>query len=260
MAIKTPQQIAAMRHGGKILGKILLALAKNAQPGITTKELDNQSRVLMEQYKVKPSFLGYHGFTATICTPKNEEVVHTIPDDRPLREGDVLTIDCGVIHEGFHTDSAITVGIGEINDTAKKMIETGEKALHKAISLAKDGTPIKILSRAIQQTVENNGYWIVRELVGHGIGTNLHEDPMIPNFEADAPNFKLKAGMTIAIEPIFTAGKAGIKTLSDGWNIVTKDRSLGMQVEHTILITENGSEILTGREALDPVYSTFKQS
>lgn len=260
ISYKTAEEIEFMRKGGKILGAILLDLAKMTQPGVTTKMLDNRARELMKKYGVKPSFLGYHGFPGVICTPVNNEVVHTIPNDKPLQEGDVLTIDGGVIYEGFHTDSAISVGVGTINKEAQRMIRVGEEALHAGIQTVGPGVPIKDISRNIEHILKKNGMTVIRELIGHGIGRKLHEDPQMPNCEADASNFKLKPGMTIAIEPIFYAGKGGIKTLSDGWNIVTADGSLAMQVEHTIAITENGYEILTQREDLDPVYPSFSQS
>lgn len=254
---KSPADLAAMREGGKILGKILVELAKIVTPGITTKYIDEKARVLLRQYEAEPSFLGYHGFPGVICTPVNNEVVHTIPNSNPLKEGDLLTLDFGVLYKGFHTDSAISIGVGKIDEQARRLIQIGETALHAAIKKVKYGTPIRIISQTVQQVIEKNGCKVIRELIGHGIGKNLHEDPQIPNFKHDAPDFILKAGMTIAIEPIFCAGKPGIKTLEDGWNIVTKDGSLAMQVEHTIAITEEGCEILTKRKELDPVYPIF---
>lgn len=254
ITFKSIHDIAAMREGGKILGKILVELAKSVVPGITTKWLDEKTRVLLKQYNAEPSFLGYRGFPGVICTPVNNEVVHTIPNNRPLKDGDILTIDFGVLYKGFHTDSAISIGVGAINEEKKRLIQIGEKALLTAIKKVKHGTPIRIISETIQKIIEGNGCRPIRELIGHGIGKNLHENPQIPNFGPDAPDFILKTGMTIAIEPIFCAGKAGVKTLEDGWNIVTKDGSLAMQVEHTLAITEAGCEILTKREELDPVY------
>ena len=254
---KSPAEIASMKIGGQILGKILLELAKMACPGMTTRHLDQKARELLKQYGAKASFLGYHGFPGVLCTPVNEEVVHTIPNERPLKDGDLLTLDFGVIYDDLHTDSAISIGIGKIDGKKKKLIQTAETALAAAISKAGPGIPVKTLSHEIQKTIEQNGYSVIRELIGHGVGKNLHEDPPIPNFEADAPDFKLRPGMTIAIEPIFSAGKRGIKTLEDNWNIVTMDGSLAIQVEHSIAITEKGCEVLTKREALDPVYQNF---
>jgi methionyl aminopeptidase len=248
---KSAKEIAAMRQGGAILGRILLELGKMAEPGMTTAQLDAKARQLIKQYGTQPSFLGYKGFPAVICTAINEEVVHTIPSDRILQDGDLLKIDGGVYHQGFHTDSAIAVPVGPkavANPTIRKLIKTAEMALSQAIDIIRPGLAIHKISHLIQEIIERNGFSVVRELSGHGVGKTLHEDPAIPNFEADAPNFHLKPGMTIAIEPIFCAGKAGIKHLADGWNIITKDRSLAVQVEHTILITETGSEVLTQRK------------
>lgn len=257
---KSPRDIEAMREGGAILGKILLELAQVAEPGMTTAELDRRARELIKKYGTQPSFLGYRGFPGVICTAVNEEVVHTIPCERILKDGDLLKIDGGVYHKGFHTDSAIAVPIGPAarsNDKIRKMIKTAEIALSSAIDLLRPDLPVRKLSKLIQEVIERNGYSVIRELSGHGVGKVLHEDPAITNYEADAPNFHLKAGMTIAIEPIFCAGKPGIKHLDDGWNIITKDRSLAVQVEHSILITETGPEVLTRRLELDPLYPTL---
>ncbi|MEK7544928.1 MAG: type I methionyl aminopeptidase [Patescibacteria group bacterium] len=257
---KTPAEIADMKHGGKILGKILTHLANEMKPGLTTKMIDDRARELLEKYKVEASFLGYHGFPGVICTPVNEEVVHTIPGERVLEEGDFITLDFGVIYKGWHTDSAITIGVGKISKEKQDMIRAGEEALFAAIKKVGPGVEIRVISETVQGVIEKNGYKIIRELIGHGIGRNLHEDPQVPNYSADAGKQKLKAGMTIAIEPIFCAGKPGIKTLADDWNIVTKDGSMAAQVEHTIAITEDGYEILTEREDMKSVYETFYQS
>lgn len=257
---KSAEEIAVMREGGAILGKILLELATMVEPGMTTMQLDAKARELIKKYETQPSFLGYKGFPAVICTAVNEEVVHTIPSDRILKDGDLLKIDAGVYHQGLHTDSAIAVPVGETaraNPIIKKLIKTAETALSSAIDLLRPGLPVHKLSRIIQKIIERNGFSVIRELSGHGVGKMLHEDPAIANFEADAPNFHLKPNMVIAIEPIFCAGKPGIKHLEDGWNIITKDRSLAVQVEHTILITETGSEVLTRRTQLDPLYPTL---
>lgn len=236
-----------MREGGKILGLILAELEKMVKPGISSLDLDKKAEDLMKEYKVKPAFKGYHGFPNVICTNVNDEVVHGIPNNRLLKEGDIITIDCGVIHGELYTDSAITVAVGKISPEIKKFIDIGYKALNKAIEAAKPGVRISTLSGIIQDIVEKNGYSIVRDLVGHGIGLELHEDPNIPNFRDSEIGPLLQVGMTIAIEPIITMGNFKVKTLSDGWTIVTKDKSLAVQVEHTIAITEKGSEILTKR-------------
>lgn len=255
--IKTTGEQAAMREGGRILGEILTELARAAKPGVTTKELDLRARDLIKHHKTQPSFLGYRGFPGVICTAVNEEVVHTIPSDRILKDGDLLKIDGGVYHRGFHTDSAIAIAIGTATPLVKKLIKTAEIALQTAIDTIHPGISIRTVSSVIQEVIERNGFHVIRELTGHGVGDNLHEDPIIPNFGADAPARTLVPGMTIAIEPIFCAGKPGIKTLADDWNIITKDRSLAVQVEHTLLITETGVEVITRRKELDPVYATW---
>lgn len=259
---KTAKDIEAMREGGKILGQVLLDLARIVEPGMTTGHLDLKAREFIKKYGSQPSFLGYRGFPGVICTAVNEEVVHTIPGERILQDGDLLKIDGGVYHKGFHTDSAIALPVGPLgrkSDKIKKLIKTAEIALETAINLVRPDMPVRKIAQAIQDTIERNGYSVIRELSGHGVGKVLHEDPAITNYGSDAPNFHLKAGMTIAIEPIFCIGKAGIKTLDDGWNIITKDRSWAVQVEHSILITETGFEVLTQRPELDPVYPTLLQ-
>ena len=259
---KTPKDIEAMREGGALLGQILLELARMVEPGMTTLYLDTKARELIKKYGSQPSFLGYRGFPGVICTAVNEEVVHTIPGERVLQDGDLLKIDGGLYHKGFHTDSAIAVPVGPLgrkSDKIKKLIKTAEMALSSAIDLVRPDVPVRKISKIIQEVIERNGYSVIRELSGHGVGKMLHEDPSITNFEADAPNFHLKANMVIAIEPIFCTGKAGIKTLDDGWNIITKDRSWAIQVEHSILITETGFEVLTRRPDLDPLYPSLLQ-
>jgi methionyl aminopeptidase len=236
-----------MRDAGKILGEILAELEKHIKPGITTEELDQIAEKMMTERGVKPAFKGYHGFPASICTCVNDEVVHGIPNNLPLEEGDLLTIDSGVILDGFYSDSAITVGVGKIKPEAQKLIDTATKALEKAMAIARPGIRTNALSRAIEETVRKQGFDIVKELSGHGIGVALHEDPYILNYEEEHLGPILQAGMTFAIEPIITLGSARIKTLKDGWTIVTKDGSLAVQVEHTIAITEKGAEILTKR-------------
>ena len=236
-----------MRKAGAILGQILAELERRVRPGITTLELDKLAERMMHDMGVKPAFKGYRGFPASLCTCLNEQVVHAIPDDTILQEGDLLTIDSGVILDGFYSDSAITVPVGRIKPRAQKMIDTATKALNEAISVARPGIRTNVLSRTIEEIVRAEGFGIVLELSGHGIGKSLHEDPYILNYEEEHPGPTLQPGMTLAIEPIITLGSPKIKTLRDGWTIVTKDGSLAVQVEHTIAITEKGAEILTKR-------------
>ena len=245
--IKNTQEIGVMREGGGILGLILHELGKMIVPGVATQELNEKAEQLMSKFEVKASFKGYRGYPASICTSVNEEVVHGIPGPRPLLEGDIITIDCGVFYKGFHTDSAITRGVGQISSEKQKFIATAEKALFKAIKAIRPGIRIKVISGIIQNTVEKNGYSAVRDLVGHGVGQSLHEDPQIPNFVDSDPGPMLQPGMTLAIEPIINMGSYEVKVRRDGWTFVTRDGSPSAQVEHTIAVTEKGAEILTKR-------------
>ncbi len=245
--IKDKEEIGAMREGGKILGLVLAELGKMVAPGMTTLELDALAEKIIVSHGGKPSFKGYRGFPGTLCTSINEQVVHGIPGQIKLHEGDVLTIDCGVFYKGFHTDSAITVGVGSIEPYKKKFIDTTKKALQKAIEAVRPGIRLRKLSQIIQDTVEKEGYSPVRDMVGHGIGTKLHEDPCVYNFVNDEPSPILQPGMTIAVEPIISMGDYRIKTLRDKWTTVTCDGSLAAQFEHTLAVTEKGCEILTKR-------------
>jgi methionyl aminopeptidase len=247
ITIKDKQEIQAMREGGKILGIVLHELGKMAAPGITTAQLDTKAEEIIADHGAVPSFRGYRGFPSALCTSINEQVVHGIPGPYVLKEGDLLTIDAGVLYKEFHTDSAITVGIGRIDESIARFIATAEKALSKAIETVRPGIRVRNISGVIQDIVEKNGYSCIRDLVGHGIGKNLHEDPQIPNFRDGDPGPILQAGMTIAIEPIIAMGDFDVKILRDGWTFVTKDGSLAAQVEHTLAITEKGAEILTRR-------------
>jgi len=231
------------------LGLILNELKEIVAPGIKTRDIEKHADELFKKYNVKPSFLGYHGFPSSICAAVNEEVVHSIPGDKILRNGDIISIDAGVFFEGLHTDSAITVGVGSIAPEVKRFILAGEEALSKAISIARPGARLAEISRIIEKTIRGYGYAPVKELTGHGVGRLLHEDPMVLNYvDNSAPDIILREGMTLAIEPIYAMGSAEIKTLRDRWTIVTRDGSLAAQVEHTIAITENECEVLTKRE------------
>lgn len=248
IGLKNKEELQAMREGGKILGQILVQLQQLAQPGITCLELNAKAEELMRKYGVLPSFKGYNGFPAVICTNVNDQVVHGIPTNYTLRDGDLLTIDAGVIHKDFHTDSAVSFGVGVgLSTVGQKLIKTAEKALAKAIEKARPGIRVGQLSAVIQDTVEREGFTVVRELIGHGIGHHLHEDPEVPNFRDGNPGALLQPGMTIAIEPIITAGRKELKLLDDDWTYITKDKSLAAQVEHTIAITDKGAEVLTAR-------------
>lgn len=236
-----------MRESGKILGKVLSELQKATTAGVKTIELDNLADKLIKTYHGIPSFKGYHGFPGTVCICINEEIVHGIPGNRIIEEGDLVTIDCGVTLKGFITDSAITFGVGTIDSNSKKLIRTTQKALDNAIKIAKPGVRTTELSKIIEKTVKKQGLSIIKELSGHGVGKSLHEDPLILNYYDGHPGPLLQPGMTIAIEPIVSMGSNKIETLDDDWTMVTRDSSLTAQIEHTIVITEKGAEILTIR-------------
>lgn len=243
--IKSEEAIGSMRKAGKVLGDTLKYLKSIAKENMTTKDLDVEAEKFIKSYGMVPGFKGYNGYPATICSSVNDEVVHTIPNNRKLACGDILTIDCGVIYEGWNTDAAITFGIGAIDDEISSFIDVAKQAFLEGVKFVKPGNRIGDISHAIQKKVESAGFNIVRELTGHGIGRKLHEYPNVPNYGKPHSGHVLKPGMTIAIEPIITRGERFVKTLKDGWNIVTKDGSLAAQHEHTVLVTDRGHEILT---------------
>lgn len=243
--VKTQDEINAMREGGKMLATVLQHVKAETKVGMTTKDLANIAAAKLKELGGKPAFLGYRGFPDVICIAINEEVQHTIPGDRVIHEGDIVNCDFGVLWKGLITDAAITYPVGEISDEAKNLLAGTEAALNAAVKVVKHGVRVKEVSKAIEKTLKGYGLDIVRELCGHGVGHALHEDPDIPNFGADGSSFRLKAGMTIAIEPIAVAGKADIEFLPDGWNIITKDDSWAAQFEHSLLVTYEGCEVLT---------------
>jgi methionyl aminopeptidase len=248
--IKDKNEIRLMQESGEILALVLSEMERKIAPGIFTEDLDRLAEEIITSHGAKPAFKGYKGFPKTICSCINEEIVHGIPGKRELKEGDIITIDCGVVYKDFYSDSAITRGVGIIKPEAEKLIKTSEKALKKAIEIAKPGIRIRDISRVIEKTVAKNGFSIIKDLVGHGIGKKLHEDPQIPNFvDKTDPGPLLQPGMTLAIEPIISAGNGEAKVGRDQWTYITKDGSLSAQTEHTIAITEKGCIILTKREA-----------
>ena len=244
--IKTEQEIQIMKEGGKILREILKKLSEMVKPGITTNNLEELANKLVLSYKVKPSFLGYDGYPNILCTSLNDEVVHGIPSDRVLKECDLLKIDMGVLHKSFHTDSAITVLVGNRGDSVRRnLIQTTKEALEIGISKAKVGNTLGDIGAAIQKHVENEGFNVVRDLVGHGIGRELHELPQVLNYGKAETGERLAAGMVIAIETMVVTGKWTIKNGKDGFVFVTKDSGLAAHFEHTVAITDRGPEILT---------------
>lgn len=247
--IKSAQEIETMRQSAKIVATVLKEISELVQPGMTTADLDAYAEKRIREMGATPSFKGYHGFPGSICSSINHEVVHGIPNRRKvIRSGDVLKVDTGAYYEGFHGDSCITIGVGKVSPEAEKLIRVAEETLYKGIEKVKAGAFLLDLAGAIQDHAEANGFKIVEEFTGHGVGRNLHEEPSVFNARTyDLPNVKLKAGMTLAIEPILNAGSRFTRILSDKWTAVTVDNSLSAQFEHTVLVTETGYEILSDR-------------
>ncbi len=250
--IKSGREIEIMRQSALIVATVLKEISELVQPGMTTADLDAHAEKRIREMGATPSFKGYHGFPASICSSINNEVVHGIPNPKKvIRAGDVLKVDTGAYQQGFHGDSCITIAVGEVTPEAAKLIRVAEEALFEGISQVKAGNYLIDIAGAIQDHVEANGFTIVEDFTGHGVGRNLHEEPSVFNFRTrEMPNVKLRAGMTLAIEPILNAGSKFTRTLSDRWTAVTVDNSLSAQFEHTVLVTDRGYEILTDRSKL----------
>ena len=246
VSIKSQSEIALMREAGKILAKVHEELKDAIRPGMSTLDIDKLGEKIIRGYGCIPSFLNYNGYPASICVSVNDEVVHGIPHkDHILCEGDIVSLDAGVIYKGYHADAARTYGVGKISDEAAKLIEVTQQSFFEGIKMAKDGNHLHDISNAIADYCESFGYGVVRDLVGHGIGKNLHEDPQIPNFRQRRRGIKLQKGMTLAIEPMVNAGTYEVAWLDDDWTVVSEDGSLSAHYENTILITDGEPEILT---------------
>lgn len=246
VTIKSKKEIELMREAGKMLEEVHNKLADFVKPGISTLEIDQFGEKAIRDLGCVPNFLNYNGYPASICVSVNDEVVHGIPSkDRILQDGDIVSLDAGLIHEGYHSDAARTHAVGNISEEAKRLIEVTKQSFFVGIKLAVPGNHLFDISEAIQKYVESNGYSVVRDLVGHGIGTHLHEDPQIPNFKQRRKGMKLRPGMTLAIEPMVNEGSYDVVWLDDDWTVVTEDGSLAAHYENTIVITEDGCEILT---------------
>lgn len=243
--LKTPQEIDVMRRAGKATATILQEMRRAVAPGVTTKDLDLIAERMCGELGVKPAFKGYRGFPACVCISVNDQVVHGIPGDLELKEGDIVGLDFGVICDGYHGDSAITVPVGKISAEAQKLVDATRECLMRGIEQATVGNKLFDISYAIQNYVEGLGFSVVREFVGHGIGRSLHEDPQVPNYGPKGKGVPLKEGLVLAIEPMINAGKHAIRVESDGWTAVTMDGSLSAHFEHTVAITKSGPEILT---------------
>ena len=243
--LKSPQEVEKMRRSNRIVAEILREIQGVARPGMKTRELDELAQALLLKYGARSAFRGYNGYPAVLCTSVNEEVVHGIPSDRVLKEGDVLSLDFGVVYDDYYGDSAITIPIGGITPEAERLLRVTKEALDLAIEQARPGNHISDISATIQRHVESQGFSVVRDFVGHGIGKYMHERPQIPNFGAPGRGVRLKPGMTLAIEPMINAGGYEVMVLEDGWTAVTKDRSLSAHFEHSVAITDNGPDILS---------------
>ena len=246
VTIKSAEEIELMRQAGKYLAKVHQELERAIKPGISTWEIDKIGEETIRSLGCEPNFLNYQGYPASVCVSVNDEVVHGIPSKkRILHEGDIVSMDAGVIYKGYHSDAARTVGVGEISKEAQQLIEVTKQSFFTGIQFAKEGCHLHEISNAIAAYNESYGYGVIRDLVGHGIGTELHEDPQIPNFTQERRGIKLYEGMTLAIEPMVAAGGYAVKWLDDDWTVVTADHSLAAHYENTVLVTKNGPEILS---------------
>lgn len=234
-----------MREAGKITGAALMLGGEMVKEGVTLKAIDKKIRTFIESHGAKPSFLGYAGFPASACISVNSEVIHGIPDDRVLKNGDIVKIDVGAYYKGYHGDSANTFGVGEISPEAEKLIEVTRQSFYDGIAKIKQDCRIGDISAAVQETVEKNGFSVIRDYVGHGVGRNLHEEPDVPNFGRAGRGPRVVKGMTFAVEPMVCIGDYHVRTLDNDWTVVTLDNSLSAHYEHTLALTDNGVELLT---------------
>ena len=242
---KTPAQIAVMRRAGSVVAEMHEACTRAAKPGATTADLDAAAREVLDRRGAQSNFLSYHGFPAVACISPNEVIVHGIPGERLIDEGDIVSVDCGAIVEGWHADAAITIPVGAIDVESRRLLETTRAALDAAIAEAAVGNRLGDIGAAVEGVARPAGFAVVREYVGHGIGTAMHEEPEVPNYGLPGRGMRLRAGMVLAIEPMVNAGRRTTRLLDDGWTVVTADGSRSAHFEHTVAITENGPEVLT---------------
>ncbi len=242
---KSAEELALMKHAGQIVARVLNELGNISQPGVSTKKLDDLAYKIIKGAGAEPAFLGYKGFPSSICTSINEQVVHGIPGKRVLKEGDLLSIDVGVKHEGYYADAAVSVGIGETDREVQNLAKVARAALYDGIEYVRAGNHLHDISAAIQRRAESHDYSVVRDFVGHGIGQKMHEDPQIPNFGEAGTGSVLKEGMVLALEPMVNNGGFDVRILEDKWTVVTADSKLSAHFEHTVAVTSEGPEILT---------------
>ena len=246
ISIKSDEEFEAMRDAGRIVAEVHAYMRENVRPGVTTGELDAAAEKIIRDHGATPEFKGYHGFPASICASVNEEVVHGIPsDERVLAEGDIVSVDIGVRLDGWYSDSARTFAVGQISPDAQKLLDVTSRALDAAMEASVPGNHVGDIGAAVIKTCEGTNYGIIRELVGHGVGRELHEEPQVPNYGRAGHGPLLREGMVLAIEPMLSARTPRIKTLEDGWTVITADRSLSAHFEHTVGITKDGPRILT---------------
>jgi len=245
ITLKSPREIASMRQAGKVVAQTIATLKEALRPGMKTMDLDEIAFQEVQRLGAKPSFKGYLGFPCTICVSINNEIVHGIPGDRVIQEGDLVSLDVGAVVEGFHGDSAVTIGVGKVSPVVTELIDVTREALERGIAAATHGSRVGDISWAVQSFVEEKGYSVVREYVGHGIGRALHEEPQIPNFGSPGTGTLLRKWMVIAIEPMVNVGGWQTKVLKDNWTVVTADGSLSAHFENTLVITEGDAEVLT---------------
>jgi methionyl aminopeptidase len=242
---KTPQQIAIMRKAGRVVAEMHEACILAAKPGATTADLDAAAREVLERRGARSNFLGYHGFPAVACISPNEVIVHGIPGDRVIEDGDIVSIDCGAIVEGWHADAAITIPVGSVDDASLRLLACTKAALDAAIALAAPGAHLGDIGAAVEGVARGGGYSVVREYVGHGIGTEMHEEPEVPNYGQAGHGLRLREGMVLAIEPMLNIGRRTTRVLPDGWTVVTADGSRSAHFEHSVAVTGDGPEVLT---------------
>jgi len=245
MIIYCEEEVRAIRRSNQIVAKILEELGSMIRSGVRTRDLDEHAEARTREMGAIPAFKGYRDFPSSLCTSINEEIVHGIPSSRALREGDIISLDFGVLYEGYYGDAAVTFPVGEITPRAKKLIQAAKEAFHKGLDKAKVGNRLSDISHAIQSYVEAQGFSVIRSFVGHGIGLSLHEEPQIPNFGLPGKGPKIKPGMVFALEPMIAMGDWNVEILEDNWTAITRDKSLSAHYEHTVAITEEGAEILS---------------
>ena len=248
IVLKTAHEIETIRRAGKLLRQCLELVRDAAKERVRTRELDELAFDFITRNGGKPAFKGYRGYPATLCISVNEEVVHGIPNNRRLRSGDIASVDCGFVLDGFIADSALTIAVGEVDEKVQRLMKVTEESLYLGIAQAKVGNYVSDISRAVQEHVESHGFSVVRDLVGHGVGRKLHEEPQVPNFVSSDRGAPLVAGMVLAIEPMVNAGTYEVRSKSDGWTVITLDKQYSAHYEHTVAITNNGPQILTNGE------------